>query len=275
MKLAVISDIHGNLLALQAVLADIARQGVDQTVNLGDILSGPLQPAETADLLMQRNFITVRGNHERQVLELLDEPQQSPSLPRLPNPLNSLNPLTTDGYTAGQLQPAHIAWIRSLPAALALNREVFLCHGTPQNDLVYWLETTVPGHDLVSPALHQTGMRPATPAEVLARLGSVAHSLVLCGHTHVPRMAQCGNVLIVNPGSVGLQAYDDIYPHPHRIENGTPHARYAVAEKTASGWRVDLRAVPYDHAAQASVAAARQRPDWAFALQTGRTLCSY
>jgi Icc-related predicted phosphoesterase len=52
MKLAVISDIHGNLPALEAVLADIATQGVDQTVNLGDILSGPLQPAETADLLM-------------------------------------------------------------------------------------------------------------------------------------------------------------------------------------------------------------------------------
>ena len=269
MKLAVISDIHGNLLALQAVLADIARQGVDQTVNLGDILSGPLQPAETADLLMQCNFITVRGNHERQVLELLDEPQQSPS------PLRPLNPLTTDGYTAGQLRPAHRAWIRSLPATLALNREVFLCHGTPQNDLEYWLETTVPGHDPVSPAAFPTGMRPATPTEVLARLGSVAHSLVLCGRTHVPRMAQCGNALIVNPGSVGLQAYDDIYPHPHRVENGTPHARYAVIAKTANGWQVDLRAVPYDHAAQASVAAARQRPDWAFALQTGRTPFGY
>ena len=74
MKLAVISDIHGNLLALRAVLADIARQGVDQTVNLGDILSGPLQPAETADLLMTCNFPTIRGNHERQLLALLDRP---------------------------------------------------------------------------------------------------------------------------------------------------------------------------------------------------------
>jgi predicted phosphodiesterase len=52
MKIAILSDIHGNLVALQAVLRDIAQQGVDQTVNLGDILSGPLNPAETADLLM-------------------------------------------------------------------------------------------------------------------------------------------------------------------------------------------------------------------------------
>ena len=91
MKLAVISDIHGNLTALEAVLADIATQGVDQTVNLGDILSGPLQPAETADLLMARNFTTIRGNHERQVLALIDQGQP-------------FDPLGTDGYTAGQFQ---------------------------------------------------------------------------------------------------------------------------------------------------------------------------
>jgi hypothetical protein len=59
-------------------------------------------------------------------------------------------------------------------------------------------------------------------------------------------MVQCGDVLIVNPGSVGLQAYDDEHPHPHVVENGAPHARYAIVEKPA-GWQVDLRAVPYDH----------------------------
>ena len=72
MKIAVISDVHGNLLALQAVLADIARQGVDQTVNLGDLLSGPLQPFETAELLMAEALLTIRGNHERQLLARLE-----------------------------------------------------------------------------------------------------------------------------------------------------------------------------------------------------------
>lgn len=256
MKLAVISDIHGNLLALEAVLADIAGQGVDQTVNLGDILSGPLQPAETADLLMARNFTTIRGNHERQVLELLDQGQH-------------LDPLGTDGYTAGQLTSAQVAWIRALPAHLELaGGDVLLCHGTPGSDLIYWMETTVPGF----PDAHPTGIRPATGEEVFLRLGDVspqAHSLVLCGHTHVPRMVQCGNLLVVNPGSVGLQAYDDDHPHPHVVENGAPHARYAVVEKTARGWRVDLRAVPYDHMAASKAAFGRGRPDWAYALATG------
>jgi predicted phosphodiesterase len=61
MRIAVIADVHGNLLALEAVLADIARHGVDLTVNLGDAVSGPLQPAETAKLLMKNNLPTVRG----------------------------------------------------------------------------------------------------------------------------------------------------------------------------------------------------------------------
>lgn len=256
MKLAVISDIHGNLLALRAVLEDISRQNVDQTVNLGDLLSGPLQPAETADLLMAHDFPTIRGNHERQLLALRH---------RLEQPNCRQDPTTSDGYTAGCLSSAHWAWLQALPVSLALNDEVLLCHGTPGNDLSYWLETVVPGRAQGN----GPGVRAATQAEVAARMGKLNHALVLCGHTHVPRLVQCGGTLVVNPGSVGLPAYADAHPYPHAIEIGSPHARYALLEQTAHGWKVDLRAVPYDHLAQAQLAASRQRPDWAHALATG------
>lgn len=253
MKIAIISDIHGNLLALQAVLADIVSQGVDQTVNLGDILSGPLQPAETADLLMAQNFPTIRGNHERQLLALLARPAAQ------------IDPATSDGYAATQLSPAQVAWLESLPVSMALNSDIRLCHGTPHSDRQYWLETVVPGF-----AQGQgPGIRAATLDEVAARLGQVTHPVVLCGHTHVPRLVQCGDVLIVNPGSVGQPGFDDDHPYPHVVENGAPHARYAVLAKTRQGWQVDLRAVPYDHMAQAGVAARRRRPDWAQVLATG------
>ena len=253
MKIAVISDIHGNLLALQAVLADIARQDVDQTVNLGDMLSGPLQPAETADLLMTQHFPTIRGNHERQLLALLARSA------------GRIDPATSDGYAASRLLPHHVDWLESLPVSMALNSDIWLCHGTPDSDLQYWLETVVPGF-----AQGQgTGVRAATLAEAMARLGQATHPVVLCGHTHVPRLMQCGGVLVVNPGSVGLPAYDDDHPYLHVVENGAPHARYAVLEKTGQGWQVDFRAVPYNHLAQAELAARRGRADWAQALATG------
>ncbi|MEO5659743.1 MAG: metallophosphoesterase family protein [Polaromonas sp.] len=255
MKFAIISDIHGNLLALRAVLADIARQGVDQTLNLGDILSGPLQPAETADLLMAHDFPTIRGNHERQLLALRAQP-------------GPIDAATSDGYAATQITPTQAAWLESLPASLALNSDVYLCHGTPRSDLEYWMETVVPGFA----AGQGPGVRAATLAEVAERMGQATHPVVLCGHTHVPRLMQCAGVLIVNPGSVGQPAYDGDYPYPHVIENAAPHARYALLEKTRQGWQVDLRAVPYDHLAQAQVAALRQRADCSHALATGFAL---
>jgi predicted phosphodiesterase len=254
MKLAVISDIHGNLLALEAVLADIARQGVDHTVNLGDILSGPLQPAETADLLMAQDFTTIRGNHERQLLALLE-----PGAP-------ALDPLSSDGFAAGKINAAQAAWLRALPASLVIEPDIRLCHGTPDTDLHYWLETVVPGWGDGG----ATGTRPATPEEVHERLGDEPRSLVLCGHTHVPRVVQCGSTLVVNPGSVGLQAYSDAHPYPHVVENGAPHARYALLEQAPGGWQVELRAIPYAHETQAEVARRHGRPDWAQALLTGR-----
>ena len=70
MRIAFVSDIHGNLTALDAVIADIERRGVDEVVNLGDTVSGPLLPLETAQRLRKLPWLHVAGNHERQVLQL-------------------------------------------------------------------------------------------------------------------------------------------------------------------------------------------------------------
>jgi predicted phosphodiesterase len=253
MKIAAISDIHGNLPALEAVLADIATEAVDLTVNLGDILSGPLWIAETADRLMALGLPTISGNHERQVLTQARERMGA-----------------SDAHAAARLRDDHRDWLAALPATLQLKPEVFCCHGTPYSDLEYFLETVTPDH--AGPEF--PGIRRATPDEALLRAGDamrgVDDAVILCGHTHVPRVMRLGDGrLVVNPGSVGLQAYDDEHPHPHVVENASPHARYALLTRSALGWQVDLRSVPYDHEAAALLADANRRPDWADALRTG------
>jgi predicted phosphodiesterase len=257
-KLAVISDIHGNLPALQAVFEDIESRRVDQVVNLGDILSGPLQPAETADLLMARGLVTIAGNHERQLLKVWEQRA------------GGINRGTSDGYAAAHITPDHVPWLSTLPTRHWLADDVLLVHATPGSDHVYWLESVTADFGLHG----SRGMRAATPEEVQHRMdsgtGTARASLILCGHTHVPRAVQCGGALIVNPGSVGLQAYEDSQPHYHCAENLSPHARYALVERRAGGWQVTQCAVPYDWAPQARLAAERGRADWAYALATGR-----
>ena len=255
MKIAAISDIHGNLPALDAVLADIAARGADLIVNLGDILSGPLWAAATADRLMPLQLPTIAGNHERQLLTQT-RAQMSAS----------------DAHTDAELLAHHRAWLASLPATRALNDEVYCCHGTPASDLSYFLETIVPGFEGVGRGAN--GVRAATLAEATERAGpalhGVTHGLILCGHTHVPRVRQLvDGRLIVNPGSVGLQGFDDDHVHPHVIETGAPHARYALLERGVAGWQVTLRAVAYDWESAAQRADREGRPDWAHPLRTG------
>ena len=244
MRIAAIADVHGNLPALDAVLADIARRGADLVVNLGDHCSGPLLPLETAERLIPLALPTVGGNCDRQVADA---------------PLEAMN--ASDRFAATLLGAPHVAWLRGLAPTLRLTDDVLLVHGTPESDLTYWLES-----------LDDRGARQATEIEVRDRADGVYFSLALCGHTHNPRMIRLGDGrTIVNPGSVGLPAFGDETPSPHVIEAGSPHARYAIVERAGAEWHVALHAVAYDWEAMARLAHENGRDDWAIALRTGRT----
>ncbi|MDI9332808.1 MAG: metallophosphoesterase family protein [Cytophagales bacterium] len=243
--IALLSDIHGNLAALEAVVADCKDRGVDVIVNLGDCLSGPLLPSQTADYLMAQNWLTLAGNHERQLLNL--------STDRMG---------LSDAYTQQQLSPAHWQWLRTLPPNATLSPDVFVCHGTPTSDLQYYLETV----DVQA----SNGIRAATLTEILARTGGQISPVIACGHSHIPRQLRTNfEQLIVNPGSVGLPAYSDVQPHPHAIENGSPDARYALLHQDAKGWHAELVSIAYDFEPMANLAESNGRPDWALALRTG------
>lgn len=94
--------------------------------------------------------------------------------------------------------------------------------------------------------------------------------MILCGHTHQPRSVKIlGELLIVNPGSVGLPAYSDEIPFLHTIETGTPDAHYALLERVGNQWISSLISVPYDYQAMVKLAESRHFMDWACALRTG------
>jgi putative phosphoesterase len=244
MRLAVIADMHGNLPALEAVLADIARRGVDRIVDLGDCVSGPLWPRETCALLMARGFPTVRGNHDRWVATL-DPADMYPS----------------DRYAFGELDEAQRRWLGDLPATLRLDSDILAVHGRPDDDNNYLLED-----------IEQGRLVRAAADTIARRLGPTDATLVLCGHSHQQHMIRLPNgPLVLNPGSVGLPAYRDPEGVAHVSEAASPHARYALISTDAGAMTIDLVALDYDHASAAKRAAANGSPSWAHALETGFT----
>jgi predicted phosphodiesterase len=241
MRIAVIADVHGNVRALEAVLRDLKGRGADRTVHLGDCVSGPLEAGATMDILMGLDWPTIRGNHDRWVVS--DDPNEMGR---------------SDVAARAQLTNAHVAWLKALPATMTLDG-MLLCHGSPTNDLCYLTEAITP-----------QGNALRAEADIVRDLGDCAAPLILCAHTHVPRLVRLKDGrTIFNPGSVGTPAYRDEEPAPHHMETGSPHARYGIVEQTRDGWRFEHHMVAYDWDAAAATAMQAGRPDWAHALATG------
>jgi predicted phosphodiesterase len=243
MIFAAISDIHGNCAALEAVLADIARLGIEDIVNLGDSFSGPLEAGWTGDVLLKNWIPTVMGNHDRALIDRPFEDMSGWEKPAHP-----------------QLSPAHLDWIGTLPFSLVFQEEAYCCHATPQDDNEYWLE-----------AVSSDGNFHLRPLEEIeAAAAGLDFPLLLCGHSHIARSVQLSDGrLIVNPGSVGCPGFDYGRPVYHKAEAGTPFATYAVLEKTVRGWQPSFRQVRYDNLAMAELAREKGMMDWVSALSTG------
>ena len=243
MRFAAIADVHGNYLALEAVLADIRSQGVTEIVNLGDMASGPLDAKRTLDIMMGMQATCVRGNHDRYLTD---------------DRLEDMWP--SDRYSHGQLEAKHLDWLRALPFSAVYRDAVYLCHATPADDNTYWLEAVTPD-GVVHMAAIET---------IEQRAMGIEQSLILCAHSHIPRAIKLRDGrMIVNPGSVGCPGYRDVAPFPHAVETGTPDACYAILEQSGEAWQVIYRRVPYNNAAMADLARANGRAEWASALATG------
>lgn len=238
-EIALIADIHGNIWALDAVLADIDRRSITAIYDLGDTLFGPMAPRETADRLMMRQILSVRGNCDRAIIDL-----ETPATPSL-------------DYTRSQLGPEHLAWLGTFPATRLVGDDLLLCHGTPTSDETYLIEDPTPRGSVLR-----------APGAILADLAGATQPVVACAHSHIPRAIMLASgQLLVNPGSVGMQAYTE---ETFIMETGSPHARYAILHRREGQWSVEHIAVPYDWHSAAERARANGQPDRAQMQLTGR-----
>lgn len=242
--LAALSDIHGNERALDAVLVDIESRGINDIVNLGDCAYGPFNPTAVLNTLIDRRIRTVSGNDDRILVETARGMPHS----------------RTATFCAQRLNRSHVEWLANLPLTMYVH-EGFLFHGLPEDDTRYLLT-----------AVEESTIRQRDPREVEQLLATHRHSLILCGHDHTPRVVilETGN-RVINPGSVGCPAYTDDNPREHVVENGSPHARYAIVDTSDNSACAELVTVVYDWDAAAEEAAANGFPDWAVWLRTGRT----
>lgn len=241
--LAVLADIHGNALALRAVLADANKRGIDRFVNLGDTFYGPLDPGGTWEILQGMEMPAVLGNQDRILLE------DVPGWVKAPAFRAAVSALGEQG----------LGWLRSLSTTSVIDGDILLCHGTPKDDMKYLLEDISTG----LPAMRDC-------REIAENIHPEADgcTLVLAGHSHHQGLVNCAGVTVANPGSVGLPAYDDDNP-PHIMASGSPHARYGIVSRTDGGWDVEFVKVEYDWQAAADMARANGREDWAQWLLTG------
>lgn len=210
-RIAVIADIHGNHAALDSVLTDARRVGVDRIAVLGDIVNGGPEPERCWIAVRAVADILVRGNHERYVLAAAEGDSQFTA--------EAFGPAR---WTAGRLAPAELAEIAALPIAVEVADTpappAMFTHASPRAD-----------DDLILPD--------TSPEEIEPMLAGTRQGVVVRGHNHVAFDRWVAGVRVIAVGSVGL---------PFSIP---PRAEYSVLDTTTKTWSVERRRVDYDVAA--------------------------
>lgn len=224
MKIAVLSDIHGNVQALEAVMNDVVSQGCEHVFCLGDLaLAGP-QPKDVVDYVMNQNTWTViQGNTDKMIAQYGPEVMEF---------LEAQYPVMANALADDvlNLDDSHRAYLAELPPMLSFDVEgctVLLVHGSPRAN----------NEDIL----------PGMPLEQIEEIiEGTEEKLILCGHTHVPCGYQTNtNQTVVNVGSVG------------RPMTQAPRACYAIVDFSQGSFEVKHRFVQYDNVLAAQIMSQR------------------
>lgn len=211
MRLAIIADIHGNLPALEAVLADVAAQQVDQLVVAGDLVNRGPQSAAILERLVPFGLPTILGNHEDLLSQFID---------------GRVDPAWLDDpwwaatrFAAREIGTAWLPYMTALPSYILFEESgitpLRIVHGSPR----HFME----------------GIGPQTPPSALDEmLAPAPEPFLICAHTHVGMIREHNDTLIVNTGAVGLPFNQD------------PRAQYALLTWDGTEWQPALRFVEYD-----------------------------
>jgi putative phosphoesterase len=218
MRVALLSDLHGNELALDAVLADVREQGADQIVCLGDTAALGPRPCAVLARLRDLGCPCVLGNHDAFMLDL--------------DLIHSYNdaPVIVEAATwcQAQLSSADLEFIATFVSKIELDLSsdvrLLLFHGSPRSYMEDILCTT--------------------PAEQLdAMLAGQTATVMAGGHTHIPMLRRQRGILLVNPGSVGLSFEQYVAGKTPKLQ---PYAEWACIEVKRENLSVNLRRVPLD-----------------------------
>jgi putative phosphoesterase len=223
-RVAALYDVHGNLPALEAVLAQVEHEAFDAVVLGGDLAGGPM-PAATLDRLLglDAGARFVRGNGERELIAAFDAPASDP-LERIEDPAER-----AAAWCARRIERRHRDAMAAFAEHVRLEidglGEVLFCHGSPRSD------------EEILTAL--------TPGAVLAEAVAAAHAtVVVCGHTHAQFERRAAGTRVVNAGSVGM-----------------PYEGAAGAYWLALGPDVELRRADVDFDAMAAAIRATGYPE--------------
>lgn len=228
MKLAIFSDVHSNLPALQAVLADIAAARVDDRYCLGDLVGYAPWPNETLELLQREDIPIVMGNYDDGTGYDRDEcgcAYKDPTEEALGD--------ESFAWTKAHTSDAHKAYLRSLHPQIRFEQDgqrFLLVHGSPRRMNEYLFEDK--------------------PGSTFERIAAGADAqVIVCGHTHKPYTKQVGEALFINVGSAG------------KPKDGDPRACWALVETSPDGVSVEFRRVEYDAESVAQAILDSELPD--------------
>ncbi len=240
--LAAISDIHGNLVALEAVLADIAREKPDAILVGGDLaLNGP-DPAGVVDALQALDAATtliVQGNTDIAVADF----DYAAAFPWMNDGVPDAFADATE-WAHDALGPDRLDWLRRLPAERRWRADddtlVLVCHGSPGSQTA--------GFD-----------QALDPTVTIERVARTDARVIVCGHTHLPEIRDLGWKLIVNDGSAGY------------VFDGDPTASWAIVELVGGEVRAEIRRTAFDALAVANAISARGLAGDVYRAATVRT----